>query len=233
MGTELVSLGVSEFPDFLLDDPLDLLTESVDLGLPSESGLVNSSDNSFLSFKKLSGFVFSESIHAGIGSSLLGIELGLKFKSDGIDSCLNVILAFLDLGKESNDLLWDSSHGPVTGTVNEPLLVMNVLNVDWVLSIGEGLHMGLNFNTLLVASISSASSLSPRASLSDLGDITGLSVLEAVGDLDPGPCFAGGSNVISDDLVLTSFPLGVFSHLLSLPLGKESSLGSFGKITGG
>ena len=189
MATEFVSLGVTEFPDFLLDDPLDLFTESIDFGLPSESSLIDGSEDTLFSSEEISSLGVSKSVHAGISSEVGSEKLGLKVCSDGLNASLNISLNVTNVGNESCALFWDSFHGPGTGTLNEPSFIVNVLDVNWVLSVGEGCHVVLNCNTLLESSVSSTGTFSPGASVSDLGDVTGLSVSKAVGDLDPLPCF--------------------------------------------
>ena len=189
MATEFVSLGVTEFPDFLLDDPLDLFTESIDLSLPSESSFIDGSKDTLFSGEEISSLGVSKSVHAGISSEVGSEKLGLKVCSDGLNASLNISLNVTNVGNESCALFWDSFHGPGTGTLNEPSFIVNVLDVNWVLSVGEGCHVVLNCNTLLESSVSSTGTFSPGASVSDLGDVTGLSVSKTVGDLDPLPCF--------------------------------------------
>lgn len=84
--------------------------------------------------------------------------------------------------------------------------------------------MFFNCNSLLVASIASTGTGTPRATVSDAGDIALLSVLEAVGNLDPLPSLLGISNTIGNNLVLTSFPEQIISQLLSLEFIKNSDV---------
>jgi hypothetical protein len=233
MGSEFVSLGVTEFPDFLLDEPLNFFTEGINLSLPSETSLMDGSEDTFFSGEEISSLGVSKSVHAGISGEVGSEELGLEVSSDGLDAGLNVSLNVTDVGNESGALFWDSFHGPGAGTLNEPSFIVDVLDVNWVLSVSKGCHVVLNCNTLLESGISSTGTFSPGASVSDLGDITGLSVSKAVGDLDPLPSFTRSSDVVSDNLVFSGFPGSVSDHLLSHPLSKEGRLGYLGEVAGG
>ena len=69
--------------------------------------------------------------------------------------------------------------------------------------------------------------------MSDLGNITGLSVFETVGDLDGHPCSSGGSHECGELSVLLGFPGSVLSLLVSNEGGESCLLLNLGSIAGG
>ena len=87
--------------------------------------------------------------------------------------------------------------------------------------------MFFNCNSLLVASIASTGTGTPRATVSDAGDIALLSVLEAVGNLDPLPSFFALSNKFSKLASLFSSPSGESVSLGLLECFKHSGVRSF------
>ena len=159
--SKFVSLGVSELPNKLLDSPLDFDSEGIDLGLKGESIGINSGDDGLFSGEKCSSLGVSEGIHTCVGGGFVGSESGFEGLSLGIDACLDGILFGIEDFELSGMLFWDTLHGPGTGTIDEPLLVVDVLDVNWVLSVGERLHMVFDSNAFLEPGVSGSSAGAP------------------------------------------------------------------------
>ena len=161
VSTELVSLGVSELPDEFLDGPLDLNSEGIDFGLEGESIVIDGGNNSLLSGEELGSLGVGEGVHACVGSGFVGGESGFEGPSLSNNGGLDGI-SFATVDIELSDILFcDAFHGPGAGTFNEPGFVVDVFDVNWVLSIGKGFHVVLNCDSLLESGVSGTGSFSP------------------------------------------------------------------------
>ena len=161
VSSELVSLGVSELPDEFLDGPLDLNSEGIDFGLEGKSVGIDSGNNSLLSGEELGSLGVGEGVHACVGGGFVSGESGLEGSSLGINGGLDSILFAIEDIELSLVLLWDTFHGPGAGTFNEPGFVVDVSDVNWVLSVGEGFHVVLDSDSLLESSVSGTGTSSP------------------------------------------------------------------------
>jgi hypothetical protein len=161
VSSELVSLGVSKLPDELLDAPLDLNSEGIDFSFEGESVGIDGGNNSLLSGEELGSLGVGEGVHACVGSGFMSGESGFEGLSLGINGGLDGILFAIEDIELSLVLFWNTFHGPCAGTFNEPFFVVDVSDVDWVLSVGEGFHVGFDSDSLLESSVSGTGSSSP------------------------------------------------------------------------
>jgi hypothetical protein len=160
VGTVLVSLSVSEFPDGLLDVPKGLFAKFINFCLPISSVSSNTGNSGILSGEKLSCESFNKSIEIVHGSLKLVVKGILKSLSSSSNVSFLICLEVIDFASKSFCLFWDTFHGVVNGMLDKSIKVVDVLDVQ-VLSVGENFVEFFNCNSLLESSISKARAIAP------------------------------------------------------------------------
>jgi len=158
IGSVVVAGGISEGPDEFLDVPQELVSEVSDGLSPDFSVGINTRFGSSLSGGEFGAESVNESIEGSSGSIETSSKLSLKILSGGLNTGITGVSEGSNEGSLGSVLFGNTFHGPVDGTLDEFIEVVDVLDVE-VLSVSEDGIVVLNGNSLFVSSVSVSSSL--------------------------------------------------------------------------